>query len=192
MVAAREYYPRFTSEEYFAWEQEQSVRHEYIDGEVSAMTGGTVNHGQIGVNFTLLLGNHLRGSGCRVLSSDVKVGIQASNDYVYPDLSVTCNDRDRTAIEFISYPCTIVEVLSPSTEAYNRGDKFKLYRRSTTLRDYVLVSSDKIAIDLYRKDERDRWEIINYTAGDVVELDSVNLTFPIEQAFEGITFEISA
>jgi Uma2 family endonuclease len=188
MVAAYQHSPRFTPEEYFAWEEQQELRHEYLDGEVYAMTGGTVNHGRIAANFIILLGSHLRGGGYLIQTSDVKVGIQESNDYVYPDVSVTYDELDRTATKFISNPCLIVEVLSPSTEAYDRGGKFRLYRRSDSLRDYVLVNANKIEIDLYHKDERGKWEIINYIAGDLVELESVNLTLPIDQVFESITF----
>jgi Uma2 family endonuclease len=188
MVAAREYFPRFTPEEYLAWEETQEIRYQYINGEVYAMTGGTVNHGRIGANLITMLRTHLRGSGCLVQTSDVKVSIQNSSDYVYPDMSVTCDRRDRTATSFISHPCLIVEVLSPSTEAYDRGDKFALYGRSDNLQDYVLVHSDKVALDLYSKNDRGKWEITNYRAGSLVELASIDLKFPIEEVFEDITF----
>jgi Putative restriction endonuclease len=82
-----------------------------VNGEVYAMTGGSVNHGEIAMNIGIMLGNHLEDSGCRVLTSDVKVNIQESNDYVYPDVSVTCDERDRRATKFIAHPCLIVEVL---------------------------------------------------------------------------------
>lgn len=189
MVAAFDYPPKLTPTEYLAWEDQQAVRHEYISGEVYAMSGGTVNHGQLAANLTILLGNHLRGKGCRLLSSDVKVEIEKTRNYVYPDVSVTCDERDRSAVQFIRYPCLVAEVLSPSTEAYDRGDKFKLYRRSSSLSDYVLISTDKMEVDLYRRTEGDRWEIINYAAGDTLSLESMELTFPIEQLFEGILFE---
>jgi Uma2 family endonuclease len=190
VVAVREHFPRFTPTEYLAWEEQQELRHEYINGEVYAMTGGTVNHGEIAVNFATILRNHLEDNGCRVLSSDVKVNIQNSNDYVYPDLSITCDPKDRGATEFISHPCIVVEVLSPSTEAYDRGNKFNLYRRSdASLQEYILVSTTEIAIDIYRKNERGRWEINNYRAGDSIELESIDLTFPIERVFKGIVFD---
>jgi Uma2 family endonuclease len=189
MVAAREHFPRFTPTEYLAWEEQQEFRHEYIHGEVYAMTGGTVNHSEIAMNFGTILRNHLEDSGCRVLSSDAKVNIQNSDDYFYPDLSVTCDPRDRSATRFIAHPCLIVEVLSPSTEAYDRGNKFNLYRRSDSLQEYILVSTNEIAIDIYRKNERGRWEIISYRAGDKIELESINLTLPIEQVFKGIVFD---
>jgi len=190
MVAAYENPPqKFTPEEYLAWEEKQQIKHEYLNGQVYAMSGGTVNHGRLAANFIILLGNHLRGTGCRVQTSDVKVEIQKSREFIYPDVSVTCDDRDKTATKFISYPNLIVEVLSPSTEGYDRGGKFNLYRRSESLQDYVLVSTDKIGIDLYSKSDRGRWEIINYESGTSVELQSINLTFAIEQIYDGIIFE---
>lgn len=189
MIAEREHFPKLTPTEYLEWEEKQAYRHEYVNGEVYAMTGGTINHSQIAMNFGILLGNHLRGGDCRILNSDAKVQIAEANDCVYPDLSVTCDDRDRRATKFISHPCLVVEVLSPSTENYDRWEKFNLYRRSDTLQDYVLVDANKIEIALYRKNDRGEWEIRRYLVGDLVELQSVNLTFPTEQVFEGIVFD---
>jgi Uma2 family endonuclease len=188
MIATKENLPRFTPEEYFAWEEQQQVRHEYIDGEVYAMTGGTVNHSQIASSFNRLLGNHLRGSGCKVLNSDARVNIVASTHYVYPDVSVTCDERDKTTTQYITYPCLIVEVLSSSTEAYDRGNKFKLYRRNPSLQEYILVDAETIAIELFRKVDGDHWHIIDYEPEDVVELTSIKLTFPIEQVYEDVVF----
>ena len=190
MIAARESFPRFTPEEYFEWEEQQEIRHEYFDGEVYAMTGGTINHSEIAINFGSLLKAHLRGGKCRLLNGDARVNIHNSNKYVYPDLSVTCNERDRNKTKFISHPCLVAEVLSPNTEAYDRGDKFALYRLEPSLQDYVLISADKVAIDIYTKDERGKWDIINYRSGDLVELASINFTFSIEQIYEDIIFNI--
>jgi Uma2 family endonuclease len=188
VVAAREHLPKLTPDEYFAWEEQQEVKHEYFDGDVFAMTGGTPPHSKIAVNLTILLGNHLEGGNCQLLNSDARIKIQDSEKYTYPDLSVTCDGRDQDAKQFISYPCLIIEVLSPSTEAYDRGNKFELYRRSTSLTEYALVSADTVAIDLHRKNDRDRWELIYFRADDTVELDSINLTFPIERIYRGINF----
>jgi Uma2 family endonuclease len=192
MIAVKENSPRFTPEEYFAWEEKQLERHEYIDGEVYAMSGGTVNHSQIAVNFLSLLKNHLSGSGCKTLNSDCRVKMVEADNYTYPDVSVTCDERDKTTTQYITYPCLIVEVLSDSTEAYDRGGKFRMYRRNLILQDYVLVSAEKIEIDLYRKTESGSWEIINYQAGDAIELKSVNLIFPIERVYEDVVFTQNA
>ena len=187
MVALKDNFPKFTPEEYFEWEEQQLEKHEYMDGEVYAMTGGTQNHSDIAGNFLTLLKSHLRGSGCKAFNSDLRIKIFESNKYVYPDLSVTCDRRDKTTPQYITHPCLIVEVLSPSTAAYDRGDKFRMYRHPSLI-DYVLVDTNKIAIDLYRKDEAGNWYIINYEAGDSIELKSVNLTVPIEQVYEDIDF----
>jgi Uma2 family endonuclease len=188
MIAAREHFPRFTPEEYFAWEERQQVRHEYINGEVYAMTGGTLNHGRIALNFASLLKTHLRGSGCQLGNSDCRVNIHASTNYVYPDVSVTCDERDKTNTQYITYPCLIVEVLSSSTESYDRGNKFKLYRRNPCLQEYVLVDAETMAVELFRKTDGESWRIIDYEPGDVVEMASVKLTFPIELVYEDIVF----
>jgi Uma2 family endonuclease len=188
MIALKEHFPRFTPEEYFAWEEQQLERHEYMDGEVYAMSGGTVIHSQIASNFNRLLGNHMRGSGCKTLNSDCRVNVLGMDKYVYPDTSVTCDERDKTTTQYITHPCLIVEVLSPSTEAYDRGNKFKMYRRNPSLQEYVLVSTDVIEIELFRKIDTEDWRIINYQAGDSMELKSVNLTFLIDEIYEDIVF----
>jgi Uma2 family endonuclease len=189
MVVTKDKLPRFTPEEYFQWEEGQQHRHEYINGEVYAMSGGTINHSKIASNLNFILKSHLRGGGCQVLTSDARVNIVQSNDYVYPDLSVTCNDRDRNTSQYITYPCLVIEVLSTSTANYDRGDKFRMYRRNPSLQDYLLIDAEKIAIDLYRQNELGNWEIINYQAGDAIKLKSINLSCLIEDIYEDIVFE---
>jgi Uma2 family endonuclease len=193
MIAAKEQERYFTPEEYFAWEEQQLEKHELIDGRVYAMTGGTRNHSAIKLNIGALIKAHLRGSKCRVFNSDLKINILHTTNYTYPDLSVTCDDRDREGNAlYITYPCLIVEVLSPSTEAYDRGKKFEKYRRNPNLIDYVLVSSDEMAIDIFHRKDTGEWVILSYRAGDQVKLESIDLTVPIEQFYEEIVFESSA
>lgn len=188
MVSASDQSPKLTPAEYFAWEEQQLCRHEYINGEVYAMSGGTQNHSRMALKCAALLENHLPEGRCRVFNSDCRVNIVGTNDYTYPDASVSCDDRDKITPQYITYPCLIIEVLSESTEAYDRGNKFFRYRQNPQLQDYLLVSSQDIAIDLYHKNSSGRWEILNFRSGDSVELQSVNLTFPIEQVYQGIDF----
>lgn len=190
MIVARDNDRSFTPEEYFSWEEKQLERHELIDGRVYVMSGGTQNHSAIKLNVASLIRSHLRGSPCRVFNSDLKVNILNTPNYTYPDLSVTCDDRDREHPLYITYPCLIVEVLSDSTEAYDRGKKFEKYRRNPNLVDYVLVSSDEIAIDIYHKNDAGEWVILSYREGDIIEFQSINLSLPIEQLYEEIVFEI--
>ncbi|MFB8796591.1 MAG: Uma2 family endonuclease [Microcoleus sp.] len=189
MIVARDQERSFTPEEYFIWEEQQLERHELIDGRVYAMSGGTRNHSDIAGNFLATIKPHLRGSGCKTYNSDCRVNILNTSNYTYPDLSVTCDPRDNSSTQYITYPCLIVEVLSDSTEAYDRGKKFDKYRRNPNLVDYVLVSSDEMAIDIYHKNDAGDWLILSYRAGDRVELKGIGLSWPIEQFYEEIVFE---
>jgi Uma2 family endonuclease len=130
---------------------------------------------------------HLDNSGCITGNSDIKVNIVETNNYIYPDASVTCDERDKNTSQSFTYPCLIVEVLSESTEAYDRGGKFRLYRHNPVLQDYLLVNSTRIEMDLYHKNDAGEWIILNYKAGDVIELKSINLSFAIEQVYRGLT-----
>ena len=186
MIAAKENLPQLTPEEYFAWEGKQLEKHEYLDGEVYAMSGGSKNHSLISVRFITLFANHLEGGSCETGNSDLRVNIVETNDYTYPDVSVTCDERDKTTTQYITYPCLIVEVLSESTEAYDRGGKFRMYRNNPVLQDYLLVSSTSIEMDLYHKNDAGEWIILNYKAGDIIELKSINLSFAIEQVYRGL------
>jgi len=187
MITARKNFPKLTPKEYFAWEEKQLNKHEYIEGEVYAMSGGSRNHSLITVRFSTLFSNHLAGSTCEVGNSDLRVKIVRTSNYIYPDVSVTCDDRDKTTTQYITYPSLIVEVLSPSTEAYDRGGKFRLYANNPVLQDYLLVSSTSIEIDLYHKNDNGEWVITNYKDGDVIELKSINLSFAIAQIYQGLT-----
>jgi Uma2 family endonuclease len=186
MIAAKENYPQLTPEEYFAWEEKQLEKHEYIDGQVYAMSGGSVNHSRIAIRFATMVDTHLDASSCMTGNSDLRVNIVETTNYTYPDVSVTCDERDKTTTQYITYPCLIVEVLSPSTEVYDRSGKFRLYRKNPILQDYLLVSSTSIEMDLYHKNEAGDWLIINYQAGDTIELKSINLSFAIEQVYRSL------
>lgn len=179
--------PRFSPDEYLDWEEQQQIRYEYVNGEVYAMTGGTIPHSGIAVNFIVILKSHLRGRGCQVLNSDAKVRVTEQGPFFYSDISVTCDPHDRAALRFIDSPCLIAEVLSPSTEAYNRGSKFAQYRRFDNLKEYVLVSSEAIAVEIFRLNERGKWELTPYVEGEEIHLTSVDLKFPIEQLYEDVT-----
>ena len=133
MISAKENSPRLTPEEYFAWEEKQLEKHEYIDGQAYAMSGGSVNHGRIAIRFTAMFDAHLEDSGCIVGNSDIKINIVETNNYTYPDASVTCDERDKSTPQYFTYPCLIVKVLSDSTEAYDRGGKFRMYRNNPVL-----------------------------------------------------------
>jgi Uma2 family endonuclease len=176
-----------TPQDYLKWEEQQPIKYEYINGEVYAMTGGTIPHNDIALNLASAFKNHLRGKGCKVQIADAKVGISTKGPFHYPDVMVSCDPRDQKARKIIYHPCLIVEVLSPSTEAFDRGKKFKHYRRIDTLNEYVLIDSEKMSIECYRLNERNKWELTSYSleeAADIqselnVEFTSINFQCPI-------------
>jgi Uma2 family endonuclease len=186
--------PFITPAEYLAWEAEQALRYEYIEGKVYAMTGGTLPHNDIAVNLTSALRTALRGTGCKVRMTDAKVRVSPQGPYFYPDLVVSCDERDRVATDAIFYPMLIVEVLSPSTAAFDRGDKFKFYRRIPTLQEYVLIDADKVGVDCYRKSSKGKWELTAYPedASDeenpVLELVSIDFCCPLALVYEEVEF----
>ena len=186
MVASKVNFPQLTPEEYFIWEEKQLEKHEYIDGELYAMSGGSVNHGRIAIKFITMFDTHLENSGCIIGNSDIKINILKTNNYTYPDVSLTCDDRDKNTPNYFTYPCLIIEVLSASTEAYDRGGKFRMYRNNPVLKDYLLVSSTSIEIDLYHQKNNGEWVIINYKEGDIIALKSINFSFVIEQVYRGL------
>ncbi|NEO58886.1 MAG: Uma2 family endonuclease [Okeania sp. SIO3B5] len=181
--------PRLTPQEYLEWEVQQPLRYEYFNGEVFAMAGGSLPHADIALNLASLLREPLRGR-CKVRNSDAKVGITDEGPFTYPDLSISCDERDRTARQFIRYPRVIIEVLSPSTEAYDRGGKFALYRRLSTLQEYVLVSSETKTVEIFRRDAVGEWRFIPYSEGDTIELMSLGITLSLNAIYEDVVLEL--
>lgn len=179
---------KLSPDEYFEWEARQEVRYEYIDGEVFAMSGGTIAHSAIAVNVIALLRPHMRGRNCRVLGSDAKVGLSEKGAFFYPDLLVTCDDRDRNTAKAVFYPKLIVEVLSPSTEAYDRGGKFAYYRQLASLSEYVLISSETVAVEVFRLNERGKWELTPYADGEIVQFASIEFECAIAAIYEDVEF----
>ena len=186
MIATRPQ-AHLTPQEYFDWEAQQPERYEYFDGDVFAMAGGTLPHADIALNIASLLKSAVQ-KPCKVRNSDAKVGITADGPFVYPDVSVTCDERDRSAQKFSQYPCLVIEVVSPSTEAYDRGGKFALYRRLESLQEYVLVSSEAKTVEVFRRDQKGTWAFIPYGEGDDIELTSLSLSLSIEDIYEDVIF----
>nr|WP_293110440.1 Uma2 family endonuclease [Okeania sp. SIO2F4] len=160
-----------------------------MNGHIFAMTGGTIPHNEISINLATALKNHLRGKGYKVLMVDVKLGLSENGPFYYPDVMVTCDERDRRATKVIYHPCLVVEVLSPGTEAFNRGKKFKNYRNISTFKEYVLIDAREMAVECFRLNEKGVWELYNYGEGQEVTLTSVDLSFPIEMLYEDVVLE---
>lgn len=181
---------KLSPEEYLDWEARSEIKHEYIDGEIYAMAGSSDDHAVIIGNLVMTLGPHLRGSGCRLYPQDLKAQIARRRRYYYPDLMVTCDDRDKLDRYVKRHYKLIVEVLSDSTEGFDRGQKFEDYRRSESLEEYVLISQDRMNVDVYRRNAAGRWELQAYQEGDRVELVSIGLEFAIADIYEDVTLPL--
>lgn len=188
MVANPDFH-RMTPQEYLEWEPTQSIRYEYIEGQVFAMTGGTKPHNRIAGNLYTALDRHLMEKSCEVYIADVKVQVSSAGPYHYPDVVVTCDSRDSESNKFVQYPCLIVEVLSPSTEAYDRGGKFAQYRQLATLQEYVLIQSEQVGVERFRRNEQGLWVLYPYEAGETLTLESVGLSLPVEALYRQVKFE---
>ncbi|MDX1978022.1 MAG: Uma2 family endonuclease [Pseudanabaenaceae cyanobacterium bins.68] len=186
MIAATQNH--LTPAQYLAWEEHQIEKHEYVAGEIYAMAGASENHVILADNFSAILVNKLRGSKCRSFSSDMRVYIPHLSIYYYPDLLVTCDQRDRINSNAKNYPCLIIEVLSESTEARDRGSKFAHYQTIETLDEYVLISQSELRVEIFRRHGK-FWLLETYTTGDQVHLQTIDLTIAIADIYAEVSLK---
>jgi Uma2 family endonuclease len=177
----------FSSQEYLVMEQANTIRHEYRRGLVYAMAGGSDDHSRLSINLLTEINLHLRDSDCQFFSGDVKVNY-SDDFFYYPDAFVTCDPRDREDRYVKRYPKLIVEVLSPSTEEFDRGIKFEDYQSLNSLEEYVLISQDEMRVECRRRisSKPDQWETEIYGEGEQVLLKSVGLKVAILDLYRGV------
>ena len=181
--------PNYISpEEYLKLEELSPIKHEYIQGEVYAMAAASDAHVTLGVNLVALLKNHLRGSGCRIYMSDMKARIDSASIYYYPDVMVSCDERDKAFKSLKKYPCLIIEVLSDGTEGFDRGDKFADYQELETLQEYVLISQKRQRVECFRRNAEGLWVLQSYTPGSEVYLASVHFRTSMDAIYEDVVF----
>ncbi|MEO0807254.1 MAG: Uma2 family endonuclease [Cyanobacteria bacterium J06643_4] len=185
MVATFQSQP-MTAEEYLAWEPLQALRYEYCDGQVFAMTGSTKGHNRLALNLYSLLVEQVDAAGCEISVSDVKVELGKGLSYRYPDLIVSCSEQDKKDLKRYRFPKLIVEVLSPSTTTVDREDKFQEYIQLPSLEAYVLISSQRMQVECFRRGEGRMWLYFPYREGDQVPIASLGIEFPIAQLYKNI------
>ena len=175
--------PAMSAQDFLNWDETQTIRHEFVDGEVFAMAGAEDWHLTVTLNIAMALRQHLAGTSCRTLMLDTKLRVARANSYFYPDVLVTCDAADHASRLIKSNPKLVVEVLSPSTAAYDRGDKFAHYRLIDALQEYVVVDIDSRRTDIHRKGADGLWVLHPFEAGQAVHLSSVALDISAEQLF---------
>lgn len=167
----------------------KDTRYEYLDGELRMLAGGSPDHSIIIANLTATIKGLLKGGPYRIYNSDVQLKLSEKR-YVFPDITVSCDERDRNQKETVRYPRVVVEVLSPTTEATDRGKKAAHYRACPTIHEYMMVDSEEALVEVHRREEA-RWTINTFEPGDTITLASLGIQFPIEDAYEGtsLTYE---
>ena len=194
-MAARAARTYLTPEEYIALERKaipdsEIIRHEYLKGELIAMSGASRAHNLITGNIFGELRNLLRGSGCETYTNEMRVSTPATTSYFYPDVVVVCEEPrfEDDVFDTLLNPIILVEVLSPSTEAYDRGEKFAHYRQLASLQEYILVSQDQIRVEHYRRQEK-QWIFTDFQKPEeILPLVSIQCELPLQEIYELVTF----
>jgi Uma2 family endonuclease len=172
-----------SEEEYLRLERTATEKSEYHDGQMFAMSGGTANHSLIGGEILTLLRRQLP-AGCRIFTADLRIIVPAVRTYLYPDCSVVCGDPQLQGNDNLLNPLLVVEVLSPSSEAYDRGKKFELYRSLKSLREYLLVHQDRRHVEHYSKLDDGSWLLREYSGRDgSILVPRLNATIPLADLY---------
>jgi Uma2 family endonuclease len=191
MMSFPHQHPAFTQEEYLTLERSSEIRHEYLDGFVYAMAGESPTHSTICFNLAVTVGLQLRGGPCRGFSPNMKVRTGEASLYAYPDLAVVCGEpafHDKHG-DVLTNPTVIFEVLSPSTEAYDRGEKFARYRTIETLRDYVLLAQDGPRVEHFSRQPDGTWTRFELSgAGEALALNSIECRIALADVYERVEF----
>jgi Uma2 family endonuclease len=185
--------PRLTPEEYLAQERAAETKSDYLDGEMIAMTGASLRHGDVVTNLMLALGTRLKGGPCRVHASDLRVLVSATGLYTYPDITVYCGEPILTDSYFdtLTNPTLLIEVLSPSTAAYDRGTKLEHYRRLESLRECLFVAQERPKIEQYtRQEDPKSWLLTELTdlAASIV-LPSIGCQVPMTEVYDRVRLD---
>lgn len=179
---------KFTEQEYLEFERASEEKHEYYRGEIFAMSGAKVPHNIIAGNLFSELKQQLKGKPCRPFTSDQRIHIPSNSLFTYPDISIICGDietKDNDEWNALN-PFVIIEVLSPGTKGYDRGEKFQLYRDIASLKEYILVDSAAVLIEAYHINETGHWELTEYKdITDNLSVSTVMLTIPLAEIYEG-------
>lgn len=179
---------RLSIQEYFEMEEASELRHEYVRGNVFAMSGGSLGHGRICGNLFLAIGSFVDGTGCTAYFTDAKVHIEAADCIYYPDIMVTCEPFNQK--EYVVYePVLIIEVLSPSTEQTDRREKLSAYKMIPSLKQYVIVHQNRMKVEVHQRVSEDTWDCIDLHRTTTLQIDCCverMQSIPVEQIYKGL------
>lgn len=180
---------RYSYAQYLELEDASNVRHEYLDGQIYGMAGGTPEHAALAAAFIGLLYAQVARSGCRTHSSDLRVRVPATGLATYPDITIVCGEREvhPEDANALTNPTLIAEVLSDSTEQYDAGEKFEHYRQLAALRQYVLIAQDRPRVVVRTRTPDGTWTERSYADGETVDLPSINATLAVDELYAATT-----
>lgn len=178
--------PRFDRQDFFAWEPEQPVKHEYVAGEVFAQAGARQNHVVVALNIAGALRQRLRGTPCRAYISDMQLEVAQADAVFYPDVMVSCHPEDLAAERVLHHPRVIVEVLSDSTAAYDRGGKFAAYRMLESLQEYVLIDPEQRSLEIFRRLPSNDWLLATGDSARALVLTALEMEIGFDEVFEDV------
>jgi Uma2 family endonuclease len=182
---------KFTIEEYLEMENASTIKHEYYKGEIFAMSGAKLNHNRIFASLFSALASKLKGKSCKPFGSDLRVYIDSNSLFTYPDITIVCGKvetKDNDEFNVLN-PKVIIEILSSSTKNYDRGDKFKLYRDIPSLKEYVLIDSEKIGVEVFRLNTQQHWELEEYNSlGKELYIQAIDTKVLLEDIYEDVSF----
>ncbi len=182
-----------TSEEYLTWERKQPFKNEYYNGQIIAMSGASRSHNRITVDITIQLGNQLMNSECEVFASEMRVRTSPEISYFYPDVIVVCGEPrfEDDTFDTLLNPILVIEVLSPSTAAFDRGEKFEHYKQIASLQEYILVSQNNVRVEHYRR-QGSQWIHNTFEQlEDMLPLASIERTLPLRAIYRRVRFDAS-
>lgn len=188
--------PKLTIQEYLNQERETDTKYEYHDGEIYALAGGTINHAMLCGNIFGEIRNGLRNnkSNCKPFTSEIKVNIDKANSFVYPDCTVVCGEIEtsKNEVNSITNPVLIVEVLSKSTALYDRSDKFHLYRKLSSLKEYVLIEQNRYIVDVnFKSKKSDFWKITRYEGlEEIIHLQSLDIKISMKDLYQDVKIDL--
>ncbi len=179
----------YTAQEYLAFERASPEKHEFYKGEIFDMAGASFNHNKLQMNFTGEVRSFLKGKSCDVFGSDLRIHIPSNTLFTYPDAVIVCGkpDLQEEAFDTLLNPAVVVEILSPSTQRYDRGDKFMLYRSIVSLQEYILIDSEKTGIEHYKRNADNTWLLQEWRLlTDNLIISTIDFTLPLKELYNGV------
>jgi Uma2 family endonuclease len=184
-------YNFITAEEYLVMERSSDTKHEYYRGEVFAMSGASFEHSEISSNVIGLLKNKLKGKSCRPYGNELRVYIPENTLYTYPNISIICEGPIFSDTEFdtVSNPSVLIEILSKTTKDYDRGGKFNLYRSIKTLKEYILIDSTSVSVEIFSRNDDNSWRLVEFkTLADLFTIATIETTLSLKEIYDNIQF----